>query len=147
MGQPAVLITGGTGYLAQHTMQALLQAECARVAYTFRSAALNCDAQAFQLDLSTASVEDIATILRDFLPDVVLHLAASSGLGACEKDPEAARAVNAVRDLSCTFKQWRTLSLYSDACIACLLSVHFLHFSCHTCNTCSLARCWMHCSW
>jgi nucleoside-diphosphate-sugar epimerase len=137
MSRPAVLITGGTGYLAQHTMQALLKAEGARVAFTYRTSAPSCDALAFQLDLLTASVEDIATILRDFMPDVVLHLAASSGLGACEKDPESAFAVNAVRDL-CS----RCSTLHHDSTVNSTLngadftarsfSVHFLNVACNT---------------
>jgi dTDP-4-dehydrorhamnose reductase len=140
MGHPAVLITGGNGYLAQHTLQALLRAECARVGYTCRSSVPRlCDAQAYQLDLLSASAEDIATMLRDFMPDVVLHLAASSALGACETDKDTAFTVNAVRSaykaLTLSLLSYLSHTLPKDDCTA-LLSTACLPL--HLCRCCAL---------
>eukprot|EP00947_MAST-08B_sp_MAST-8B-sp1_P005170 g5170.t1 len=49
----------------------------------------------FQLDLEASDAEAIGRVLSDFRPNVILHFAAMASLGACEKDPAAARRVNA----------------------------------------------------
>ncbi|KAG5175424.1 hypothetical protein JKP88DRAFT_172323, partial [Tribonema minus] len=93
----SVLVTGGSGYLGQHTLRHFGSLPwVASLSYTYRTAPLAANAQVVghQVDFSTATVDDIRVVLRAARPDVVIHTAALSGLGQCEKDPEAALRVN-----------------------------------------------------
>jgi dTDP-4-dehydrorhamnose reductase len=99
----SVLVTGGSGYLGQHTVASLTQLPWVSqpVHYTWCSSSDGSPlrpgvAQAHRLQLGSASVEDVRQILRACRPDVIIHTAAMSGLGACEKEPQLAMRVNCV---------------------------------------------------
>ena len=81
-----ILVTGATGFLGGHVTSAL-RARGHIVLCASRSAG---DAA---VDLAAASM--VAAVVQATAPDLVLNLAARSRLIDCERDPEAARSINA----------------------------------------------------
>lgn len=95
-----VLVVGGSGYVGQFVIQALT-ARGARVHVTHRPGreprGLPGGAQLHPMEIT--DVASVAAVVREVAPDVVVNCAAISAIGAVEKDPEAARAVNCPREL------------------------------------------------
>jgi GDP-L-fucose synthase len=76
VGQPRVLVTGGSGFVGQHLLQLLEARGYARV----------CAPRRRDYDLTQA--DHIAACLRDLQPEVILHLAAVvGGIGANRERP------------------------------------------------------------
>ncbi|EIE18739.1 methionine adenosyltransferase regulatory beta subunit-related [Coccomyxa subellipsoidea C-169] len=94
-GKPVVLVTGGSGYLGQFLVQALAKANF-QVAFTHHSTAapiLRGDVTAYWVDLvSGEGLEQCISSLPSL--SAIINTAAISSPGACEKDPDTARAVN-----------------------------------------------------
>lgn len=71
-----ILVTGGTGFLGQHTVEALRRHECERIVATGRR------------DYDLTREEDVRRIYDDHHPEVVIHLAAIvGGIGANRASP------------------------------------------------------------
>ncbi len=98
MGTTNVLITGITGYISQYLLKN--RPSNVQIIGTARKPLNLPDIQTFLLDLNKSLFPQLDSL--PFLPDVVLHTAAMSGLGACEKNPEMAERVNgsAIRELA-----------------------------------------------
>ncbi len=97
-GTKKVLITGITGYISQYILKS--KPSSVQVIGTARKPLNLPDIQTFLLDLNKSLFPQLDSL--PILPDVVLHTAAVSGLGACEKNPEMAERVNgsATRELA-----------------------------------------------
>ncbi|GKV13083.1 hypothetical protein SLEP1_g24150 [Rubroshorea leprosula] len=101
MGKKRVLVVGGTGYLGQHLLQGISEIEGTLydIAFTHHSFPPQALFQAFphsiafHVDLKTG--DGFETVSERFgQPDVVVNCAALSVPRACEKDPDAAMAIN-----------------------------------------------------
>src|SRR5919199_541153 len=76
VGQPRVLVTGGSGFVGQHLLQLLEARGYARVSAPRRR------------DYDLTQADHIAACLRDLQPEVILHLAAVvGGIGANRERP------------------------------------------------------------
>jgi dTDP-4-dehydrorhamnose reductase len=100
------LIVGGSGYLGQFVIRAMLDAGYDRVDYTYASNPLPPDATGdrctgHRADLPTGEGlrEAIDALRNDGGLDVVVNCAAISSPGACEIDPETANATNVPKQL------------------------------------------------
>jgi dTDP-4-dehydrorhamnose reductase len=98
------LIVGGSGYLGQFVIRAMLDAGYERVDYTYASNPLPevCDActgHVANVASGEGVREAIDAVLRSGGLDVVVNCAAISSPGACEKDPETANATNVPKQL------------------------------------------------
>ncbi len=87
-----VFITGASGFVGRHLLKSAprnihILAQYNRSPITKH---LNHHIQALQQDLTTASLEAV----RQFGPDVIVHVAAQSSIDECELNPEKARAIN-----------------------------------------------------
>lgn len=93
-----LLITGGSGYLGQWLLQTFAKSEDLTVAYTFSSnpltGPLSSQLESFRVDLSNEEEDELQQCLLAFQPHIIIHCAAMSSPGACEKDPERAMQVN-----------------------------------------------------
>lgn len=83
-----IVVTGATGYLGR--------ALVARAAESARASEFELLTLPRSCGLDFARPETVAPALAAVAPDVVLHLAALSSIAACERDPAAARVVNAL---------------------------------------------------
>lgn len=105
--RPRLLITGGTGWLAQHLYQALSAARATEdpemmrmdVHVTSRSSSVRpwwVPADRFhEMDLAgEGAAESIDAVISTVLPDVIVHSAAVSIVVKCESNDEAAAANN-----------------------------------------------------
>lgn len=95
-----VLLVGGSGYVGQFLTRALLERGF-RVHVSHRPGreptVLPPEVRLVALDFTDA--ESTAAVLRSVAPGAVVNCAAIAGLGACEKDPEAAMAANCPKGL------------------------------------------------
>ncbi len=88
----AILVTGGAGLLG-HWLTRRLEREFPRVVATTHNAPAAFErAEIRAVDL--ASRAETEALLREIRPRAILHTAALTDTGACEKNPEAARAAN-----------------------------------------------------
>lgn len=98
---PTVLVVGGTGYVAQFVIEALLRIGTFAVHATHRPGKevtelpklVTCHAADY------TDAEAIAAVLRAVRPTAVVNCGAMSALGTCEKDPEGAARANCPCDL------------------------------------------------
>lgn len=86
MGALRILVTGAEGFLGRHTVAAV--AAAGHVALT--TSRSGGDAA---VDLLAPGM--VAAVTEGLQPDLVIHLAAMSRMGACERDPDGAVQVNA----------------------------------------------------
>lgn len=98
------LIVGGSGYLGQFVIRAMLDAGYERVDYTYASNPLPevsdaCKGHVANVASGEGVREAIDAVLRSGGLDVVVNCAAISSPGACEKDPETANATNVPKQL------------------------------------------------
>jgi len=96
------LVLGGTGFLGQHIVHTLQSSEAQPFDVTVASSRpihelqLPAGVRVVQLDfMSPAIAETAAAVLADVNPDVIINAAALSDLGPSEKDPQAAKLINA----------------------------------------------------
>ena len=98
------LIVGGSGYLGQFVIRAMLDAGYERVDYTYASNPLpevsdKCVGHVANVASGRGVGEAIDAVLRSGGLDVVVSCAAISSPAACEKDPETANATNVPKQL------------------------------------------------
>lgn len=95
-----MLLVGGSGYVGQFLTRALLERGF-QVHVSHRPGreptVLPAEVNLVALDFTDA--ESTAAALRSVAPAAVVNCAAIAGLGACEKDPEAAMAANCPKGL------------------------------------------------
>jgi len=95
-----VLITGGTGWLAQHLHLCLstnkLYGSNVEIHLTYRNSKpeWNCPDHCHSVDIAEADVDVWGVILQSVVPDVIVHTAAISSPVACEMDQPRAVQVN-----------------------------------------------------
>ncbi len=92
-----ILVTGTSGYVGQHLLDALARTGGHTVTAAYGSLETfeddfggTCACRSCDLSDRLAVVE----LVRSCSPEVVVHLGAVSSPAACEKDPERARAIN-----------------------------------------------------
>jgi dTDP-4-dehydrorhamnose reductase len=93
--QTKVLVTGGTGYLGQFLLEHFTQAEGFSVAYTHTAAAPLDGVKAVHYQLDFSKPGQLLQVFGNFNPHVIIHCAAMSSPGQCEKDPALAMEINA----------------------------------------------------
>jgi dTDP-4-dehydrorhamnose reductase len=88
-----ILVIGASGFIGRYLVQSLGETPGNEVFCTFHSRAPENDAKPWHwVNLTDAArLEEIFRLSR---PDVVVHLAAIADVGAAERDPERATAVN-----------------------------------------------------
>ena len=88
-----VLVIGGSGFIGRYLVRRLGAIPGHEVTTTFLSRPPENDGNSWhRLDLPDA--ETLASIFQRSQPDVVTHLAAMADVGAAEREPERAHAVN-----------------------------------------------------
>lgn len=88
-----ILVIGGSGFIGRYLVRRLTDSGTHEVAGTFRSEAPAVDGVTWhQVELTSEG--NIETAFRRTNPEVVVHLAAMADVGACERGPERATAVN-----------------------------------------------------
>mmetsp|Transcript_58467 Transcript_58467/g.163823 ORF Transcript_58467/g.163823 Transcript_58467/m.163823 type:complete len:323 (-) Transcript_58467:79-1047(-) len=99
MSETTVLVLGGTGYVGQFVVRALLDRPGTRVHVAHRpsrdASFLPEAVRRHGVDLTSA--EAVEALLAEVRPAIVVNCAAMSALGACEKDPVGAEAANCPR--------------------------------------------------
>ena len=88
-----VLVIGGSGFIGRYLVRRLQETPGHDVFGTFRSRPPGTEGGSW----SRVELTDAAELERVFSlssPDVVVHLAAMADVGACEREPERATAVN-----------------------------------------------------
>lgn len=97
---PVVLVVGGSGYVAQFVIQALLSCGvCVHATHRANREVNEFPSAIIWHVVDYKDTEAIAVVLRKVKANVVVNCGAMSALGACEKDPEAAAAANCPRGL------------------------------------------------
>lgn len=86
-----ILITGGSGFLGQHLIEAAPSA--AQILSLYHQHPLQ-DTPAEQWPADLTDESTIAALLRDWQPDLVIHAAALSDTHICESDPELSNQIN-----------------------------------------------------
>lgn len=88
-----ILVIGGSGFIGRYLVRRLTDSGTHEVAGTSRSAAPAIDGATWHhVDLTDDGSAESVFSSAD--PDVVVHLAAMADVGACEREPERATAVN-----------------------------------------------------
>ena len=88
-----VLVIGGSGFIGRYLARRLQETPGTEVFGTFRSRPPEAESSSWR----RVELTDAAELERVFSlssPDVVVHLAAMADVGACEREPERAAAVN-----------------------------------------------------
>lgn len=85
--RPKVLVTGSTGYLGQLLVAALSE--------EFEVVGVSRSSSPYALDIEDAAACE--TLLQELQPDVIVHTAAMSNPGECEKGPDRAESANVPR--------------------------------------------------
>lgn len=88
-----VLVVGGSGFIGRYLVRRLAEASGNEVFGTFRSRPPGTEDGSWRrVELTDAAeLEQVFSVSR---PNVVVHLAAMADVGACEREPERATAVN-----------------------------------------------------
>lgn len=113
-----VLVTGGSGFLGQHLLHYLANTDEGSkdldVTYTFCETQLQEPIKGVHMDLRDSS--SVTEALAQIMPDVIVHMAASSSPGYCAKNQEQAQIVNAPKNLltaiDSLYKEDRPLLIY-----------------------------------
>ncbi len=86
-----VYITGASGFVGRHLLKSA-PADVQILAQYHRTPInqVRDNCQIVQQDLT----QDSLAVVRDFQPEVILHVAAQSSIDACELNPDTARAIN-----------------------------------------------------
>ncbi|MFW6169218.1 MAG: SDR family oxidoreductase [Planctomycetota bacterium] len=88
-----ILVTGASGQLGSYLLRELDSRGLAATAWSRRP---NVELFGFQCQsVDLGKVDEVVSAFEDAKPDVVLHAAAMSSVGACFRDPEQARRINA----------------------------------------------------
>ena len=100
------LIVGGSGYLGQFLIRAMLDAGYARVDYTYGNNPLpsevgggRCNGHQVNVVSGEGMKQSVQSIVTSGGLDVVVNCAAMSSPGACEKDPDLANQTNSPKEL------------------------------------------------
>ena len=88
-----VLVIGGSGFIGRYLVRRLAEAPGNEVFGTFRSRPPGAEGGSWRRVEVTGAAE-LEQVFRLSQPDVVAHLAAMADVGACEREPERATAVN-----------------------------------------------------
>ena len=88
-----VLILGASGFIGRYLVRRLTETRDHQIAGTFRTQAPANDGNTWHRSELTDEPSLEATF-ANFRPDVVVHLAAIADVGACEREPARATAVN-----------------------------------------------------
>lgn len=88
-----VLVVGGSGFIGRYLVRRLAEASGNEVFGTFRSRPPGTEGGLWRRVEVTGAAE-LERLFSLFSPDVVVHLAAMADVGACEREPERATAVN-----------------------------------------------------
>lgn len=88
-----VLVIGGSGFIGRYLARRLAEASGNEVFGTFRSRPPGAEVGSWHRAELTDTVE-LEHVFRLSRPDVIVHLAAIADVGACEREPERATAVN-----------------------------------------------------
>jgi dTDP-4-dehydrorhamnose reductase len=87
-----VLVTGASGFLGEHLCRRLVELDY-DVAGTYWGHRIDLPGmRCIPVDLTDAALTE--RMLRDMKPEMIFHCAAVTSAGECEKNPEAARALN-----------------------------------------------------
>ena len=90
-----VLIIGATGFIGRYLLRRLADSPGVAVSGTYRANAPGVEGVEWhRAELTNA--QSIEAAFSSVRPDVVVHLAAMADVGACEREPERATAVNVV---------------------------------------------------
>ncbi len=84
-----ILITGGDGYVGSNIVDFFQKSGALVYPTVVKSAG---DRRKIKMDIREKS--QVEKIVKKIVPDVVIHTAALSNLGACEKDPKLAEEIN-----------------------------------------------------
>lgn len=89
---PRVLVTGGAGFLGGHLVQRL-ERQAVETAVTLYRHGMNfARARMWKLDLKDRAAA--RGLVEEFRPSIIIHTAAMTDSGFCEREPEAAEAEN-----------------------------------------------------
>ena len=88
-----VLVVGGSGFIGRYLVRRLAEASGNEVFGTFRSRPPGAEGGLWHRVEVTGAAE-LERVFSLSSPDVVAHLAAMADVGACEREPERATAVN-----------------------------------------------------
>ena len=88
-----ILVIGGSGFIGRYLVRRLSETPEHEVFGTFRSRPPGAEAGSWHT-LELTNVSGLERIFALSRPDVVAHLAAMADVGACERDPQRATAIN-----------------------------------------------------
>lgn len=89
-----VLVTGASGFLGSRLLERLLLEEVDAFAGWNRSELSPSIAGSRHVRVDCSNSGEMRKIMKGLTPDVIIHLAAITSPGLCEKDPELSRKVN-----------------------------------------------------
>ena len=88
-----ILVIGGSGFIGRYLVRRLGESHSHDIRATYRSRQPSQDGNTWRR-VDFADAEALPELFRQSRPEVVVHLAAMADVGACERDPETATAVN-----------------------------------------------------
>ena len=88
-----VLVIGGSGFIGRYLVRRLGEASRHDIRATYRSRPPPADGNSWRW-VELTDTDALAGLFRQSRPEVVVHLAAMADVGACEREPGVAAAVN-----------------------------------------------------